>query len=57
MAKAYDNVKWPFILKIPKCFGFPDKFIQWVNQCISTPSFPMLINVALWFYSSLGCLR
>ena len=44
MEKAFDKVEWPFILAIFKHFGFSNKWINLINQCISTPTFSILIN-------------
>ncbi|KAB1205912.1 hypothetical protein CJ030_MR7G027903 [Morella rubra] len=44
MEKAYDRVEWSFVLKVLEMFGFNGKWIQWIVQCISTPSFAILIN-------------
>lgn len=38
MNKAYDRVKWTFILKILRAYGFPEEWIQMIHQCISTVS-------------------
>ena len=47
LEKAFDKVEWPFLLSIFKHFGFSDKWIQMISQCISTPSFSILINGSL----------
>ena len=39
MEKEFDKVEWPFILAIFKHFGFSNKWINLINQCISTPTF------------------
>ena len=44
MEKAYDRLEWNFLLNVLKCFGFPSMWIQWVMQCVTTPSFFILIN-------------
>lgn len=56
MEKAFDKVKWPFLLSIFKHFGFSDKWIHLINQCISTPTFSILINgsPASFFNSNRG---
>ncbi|KAK3001169.1 hypothetical protein RJ639_021066 [Escallonia herrerae] len=45
MEKAYDKMEWSFILNVLKNFGFDQKWIGWVEQCISTATFSTLINV------------
>ena len=44
MEKAYERLEWNFLLNVLKCFGLPSMWIQWVIQCVTTPSFPILIN-------------
>ena len=44
MQKAYDKVKWNFILTVLKCFGFGEKFITLMRQCITSVSFTLLLN-------------
>ncbi|KAK3007529.1 hypothetical protein RJ639_013237 [Escallonia herrerae] len=44
MEKAYDKMEWSFILNVLKNFGFDQKWIGWVEQCISTATFSTLIN-------------
>ena len=42
--KAFDTIEWPFLLNILRLHGFNSKWINWVNQCISTPTFSILLN-------------
>ena len=44
ISKAYDRVEWNFLQGIMIKLGFPDKWIQWVMGCVTTPSFSILIN-------------
>ena len=44
ISKAYDRVEWNFLQGIMIKLGFPDKRIQWVMGCVTTPSFSILIN-------------
>ena len=43
MHKAYDRME-SFILEVLDLFGFSNKFISLVEQCISTVSFSILLN-------------
>lgn len=56
ISKAFDSVQWPFLLTTLKALGFPDKFIHWINLCISTESFSVQVNGELtgYFQSSRG---
>ena len=42
--KAYDRLEWPFLVQVLKNFGFHQKFINLIYQCISTLSFTFLLN-------------
>ncbi|KAL3849582.1 hypothetical protein ACJIZ3_011464 [Penstemon smallii] len=44
LAKAFDRVEWPLLIRILKCFGFCDTFTDWIFRCISSSSFSLLIN-------------
>ena len=56
LRKAFDSVKWNFILAILKAINFPDKFISWISQCITTPQFSVSVNgvTSGYFQSSCG---
>lgn len=56
ISKAFDSVQWPFLLNTLKALGFPDKFIHWINLCISTASFSVQVNGELvgYFQSNRG---
>lgn len=40
MSKAFDILKWSFLIKVLKYFGFCDL----VNQCINTTSMSVFLN-------------
>ena len=42
--KAYDHLNWSFLLRVLKKMGFGGKWVRWIEWCISTTSFSMLIN-------------
>ncbi|CAL1375550.1 unnamed protein product [Linum trigynum] len=44
MEKAYDRVEWSFLLLIMEQMGFCYEWRRWINACISTVSFSVLIN-------------
>ena len=44
LPKAYDRVNWCFLQVVLKNFGFDEKFVQWILECVSTVSFELLIN-------------
>lgn len=43
MNKAYDRVKWSFLLKVLQAYGFPAHWIQLIRECITT-TYRLLIN-------------
>jgi hypothetical protein len=42
--KAFDRVKWSFMMKILECNGFPPFIINWVKILYSSPSSSIKIN-------------
>lgn len=56
LRKAFDSVRWDFILAALRSLRIPDKFISWINQCLSTASFTLAINgnASGFFKSSKG---
>lgn len=42
--KAYDSVNWDFLIQSLHLFGFPDRFIGWITECITTPSYSIILN-------------
>ena len=54
--KAYDRITWNFILKVLKKMSFGDTWVSWIEWCISTATFSVLVNgsPAGFFGSSRG---
>ncbi|KAL0730834.1 hypothetical protein Bca4012_026928 [Brassica carinata] len=44
ISKAFDSVRWDFIIEALRAFHFPDLYIDWVRACICSPSFSISIN-------------
>jgi hypothetical protein len=44
LKKAYDHVKWVFLLYLFKRCGFEKKWRYWIEFCISTIQFSILVN-------------
>ncbi|KAJ9681633.1 hypothetical protein PVL29_017839 [Vitis rotundifolia] len=42
--KAYDHVSWKFLLAVLKKMGFGERWLKWIEWCISTVKFSVLIN-------------
>ena len=41
---AYDHVNWKFLFAVLRKMGFGEKLINWIEWCISTVKFFVLIN-------------
>ncbi|RVW45101.1 putative ribonuclease H protein [Vitis vinifera] len=41
--KAYDRVSWSFLLAVLKEMGFGERWIKWIDWCISTVKFSVLV--------------
>lgn len=56
IAKAFDSVHWPFLLKTLKALNMPDDFIRWIELCVCTASFSVQVNgeLAGFFQSKRG---
>jgi hypothetical protein len=44
MEKAYDHVDWNFLLYLLRRCGFGDKWCSWIQHCISSVRYSVLIN-------------
>jgi hypothetical protein len=44
LKKAFDSVNREFIYFILHCIGFPYTWIEWIKECISTPSFSVMVD-------------
>ncbi|KAL0455409.1 UNVERIFIED_CONTAM: putative ribonuclease H protein [Sesamum latifolium] len=41
---AYDTLEWDFIHAMLSVFGFPEKMIMWIVECISTTTYSVALN-------------
>ncbi|KAL0439868.1 UNVERIFIED_CONTAM: LINE-1 retrotransposable element O protein [Sesamum latifolium] len=46
LRKAYDTVEWDFLRSVLTLFRFPEQFILWIVECVTTPSFSVCLNGA-----------
>ncbi|KAL0420814.1 UNVERIFIED_CONTAM: hypothetical protein Slati_3104300 [Sesamum latifolium] len=44
LRKAYDTVEWDFLIEVLRLFGFPDRFIGWIEECVTTAIFSVCLN-------------
>jgi len=47
LMKAYDSLSWEYILHYLYCFGAPSRYIAWIRECITSPSFSIALNGTL----------
>ena len=45
MAVKLDRLNWPFLQVVLNKFGFDDRFIKWIMECVSSVSHTILVNV------------
>ena len=43
-AKAYDSIDWHFLWNVLRRRGFPETWVRWVKQCVTTSTFSVLVN-------------
>jgi hypothetical protein len=51
IAKAFDSIRWDFLLEVLHCFGFGARWRNWISILLSTSSTSVLLNGARgkWF--------
>lgn len=58
LRKAFDSVRWDFVSSALRALDIPEKFVIWISECISTPSFSVMVNGGLsGFFQSMQGLR
>lgn len=53
--KTFDSVNWRFLMGVLHAMKFPEKFMQWIQCCITSPMFSVAINGGL--EGSYSCKR
>ena len=46
LRKAFDSIRWDFILSRLRAIDFPELFVKWIEECITTPTFSITVNGA-----------
>ena len=56
ISKAFDSVQWSFLLNTLKALDIPEKYIHWIQTCVTTTSFSVQVNgeLAEYFASERG---
>lgn len=44
LAQAYNNLSWEFILNLLKAINLPEQMIGWIQECITTTSYSVVVN-------------
>ncbi|XP_022846184.1 uncharacterized protein LOC111368907 [Olea europaea var. sylvestris] len=47
LKKAYDSVNWDFLKEVLEGLRFLSRFVQWVMECITTPTYSVALNESL----------
>lgn len=58
VSKAYDRVRWSFLLDVLLWFGFDKKWVQCIKHCVSSVNFSILVNGSMCgFFQATNGLR
>lgn len=53
--KAFDTMRWPFLLKVLECFGFDFEFCRWMEAIFQSVRISILFHNSSIEYST--CFR
>ena len=42
--KAFNNIEWPFLLKVLQLFGFDGVFVGWIYEILKFAYLSLLVN-------------
>ena len=43
-SKAYDTLDWRFLWNVLRRRGFPETWVRWMKQCVTTRTFALLVQ-------------
>lgn len=44
LRKAFDSVRWDFVIACLQALGMPPRFVNWISECITSASFTICVN-------------
>lgn len=44
LRKAFDSVRWDFVIATLNVMGLPQRYVNWISECITTASFTICVN-------------
>ena len=44
LRKAFDSIRWDFVIATLRAINLPEKFVGWIHECITTASFSISVN-------------
>lgn len=47
LRKAYDTVSWDFLRQVLQGLGFPNQFVGWIMECVTTAAYSISLNGCL----------
>lgn len=50
LKKAFDSVDWKFLFQVLEAMNVPRQFIKWIEGCVTTPRFSLVVNGGLVGY-------
>ncbi|XP_022895208.1 uncharacterized protein LOC111409387 [Olea europaea var. sylvestris] len=48
ISKAFDSVSWDFLKSVLEGLNFPLRFVQWIMECVTTPTYSVALNGSMY---------